>query len=116
MENEKKVPRVYISQENPTANYDGAKEYGELFFITNKEFSPNTNSLQNEVLIAEVDDRIVNFDPFVDTLVLGGSPITMGYVFHLAIEKAKRCKSPKLSFLMWNSRDKVYRQMDFVVK
>ena len=81
------MPKVYVVQENPRLNYVDAENYGEVIFLTAKDYSPMKNSLINTQVLVDISRGMEYFDPDVDFLLLTGSPILLGYAFHRAMIK-----------------------------
>lgn len=81
------MAKVYVVQENPRLNYVDADNYGEVIFLTTKDYSPMKNSLINTQVLMDIAGGLKDFDPDVDFLLLTGSPILLGYAFHRAMVK-----------------------------
>lgn len=100
--------RVFVVQENPRLNYVDAERFGEVVFMTSKEFSPLKNSLINVEIINGVQAFMKEFDPDKDFLLLTGGPMLLGYVFHLAISK-----KGYLTALQWDGIKQAYLPIQF---
>lgn len=81
------MSNVYVVQENPRLNYVDAENYGEVIFLTSKDYSPMKNSLINDQVLTDIIGGLTNFDPDKDFLLLTGSPILLGFAFHLVMAK-----------------------------
>lgn len=102
------MPTVYVVQENPNLNYSSAEAWSEVQFLTCREYSPSKNSLRNKELLGEINTRFKDFDPDQDFLLLSGNPITMGYVFALALQK-----KGYLNVLWYQKSTNEYQQVPF---
>lgn len=99
------MPQVFVTQENQGLDYTPAEEYGEVRFITRKEWSPIKGSLMNQEIMREVKFALNDFKPEEDFLVVSGSPTIAALVFlHLG---QKRYENIKL--LRWSNRDHIYQ-------
>lgn len=83
--------RVYVAQEAYKFVYTNAQQYGELFFVTpaNYSFPKHQNSLQQSVDMDMLAEKVAEFDPLTDYLLLTGDPILFGLVFHMILENHK---------------------------
>lgn len=104
----KKKPRVFVVQENPNLNYAPAEKFGDVYFMTSTEFSPMKNSPRNANILEHVELAMGAYDSETDYLLLSGNPIVMGYVFHLAMVKAKEVR-----VLWWSRDDRKYNEVLF---
>lgn len=102
------MAKVFVIQENPRLNYMDAENYGEVIFITTKNYSPMKNSLINAQVLSDIATSMVNFDPDVDFLLLTGSPILIGYAFHLAM-----IKKGYVHILQWDGYRQSYLPIRF---
>lgn len=80
-----KTPVVFVVQENPNLNYTPAEKFGEVIFLTAAEFSPSKNSLRNVGIVKSIHDKLAEFDPDRDFLLLSGNPLMMCYAYGVAI-------------------------------
>lgn len=96
-------PKVYVTHEVSTANYEPAENWGEVVFLSVAEISGAQNSLHNRRLIATIRDRFKDYNPARDFIAPSGSPIITGIVFAIAREK-----TTIFNVLKWNSRDSAY--------
>lgn len=96
-------PRVFVTQEVRTANYEPAERYGEVVFITASELSHVRGSQHNKKLVALIRERIADFHPKTDFVAPSGSPIITGIVFAVLREKTEH-----FQVLKWNARDQMY--------
>lgn len=80
--------RVYVAQEAYKFVYTDAQQYGELFFVTSAtyQFPKHQNSLQQSVDMEMLKEKVAEFDPFTDYLLLTGDPVLFGIVFHLILK------------------------------
>ena len=100
--------KVYVSQESSHIDYAAAKMFGETRFVTDLEFSLVDNSLKNEKIISNINDVVAAFDPLNDYIVLTGSPITFGLIFHKLASRCQELDMP-LRILLWDRRMKEYK-------
>ena len=100
--------KVFVVQENPRLNYVDAERFGEVVFMTSKEFSPLKNSLVNAEIISDIQAFMKGFDPDNDYLLLTGGPVLLGYAFHLAISKRGY-----LTVLQWDGIKQAYLPIQF---
>lgn len=100
--------KVFVVQENPKLNYVDAERFGEIVFMTSKEFSPIRNSLMNGEIIKDVQTFMKEFNPDKDFLLLTGGPVLLGYAFHLAISK-----KGYLTVLQWDGIKQAYLPIQF---
>ena len=100
--------KVYIVQENPRLNYVDAERFGEVVFMTSREFSPLKNSLVNAEIISDIQIFMNEFDPDNDYLLLTGGPVLLGYAFHLAI-----LKKGYITVLQWDGMKQAYLPIQF---
>ena len=97
------LPRVFITQEVPTANYTTAENFGRVEVLTASELSHIRNSAHNRKLVGLLRERLADFNPSIDFIAPRGSPIITGIVFAILHEK-----SDEFNVLKWNSRDRMY--------
>ena len=100
--------KVFVVQENPRLNYVDAERFGEVVFMTSKEFSPLKNSLVNAEIISDIQAFMKDFDPDNDYLLLTGGPVLLGYAFHLAISK-----KGYITVLQWDGMKQAYLPIQF---
>jgi len=100
--------KVYVAQENPKLNYVDAERFGEIIFLTFKEYSPIRNSLVNNQIIEDIRGFMKDFNPDEDYLLLTGGPILLGYAFHLALSK-----KGYLNALQWDGIKQQYLPIRF---
>lgn len=101
-------PKVYVIKENSRLNYLDAERFGDVVFITDKDYTPMKNSLCNREIIDSIDDYMGRFDPDRDFLLLTGGPVLIGYAFHLGISK-----KGYLSLLQWDNIRREYIPVQF---
>jgi hypothetical protein len=100
--------KVFVTQESNYLSFHDAERFGDIEFITNKEYSKHKSSITNRETIAECKMRIEKFNPERDFLLLSGDPILMGFVFHLAFKKAGYIK-----LLKWDKIASKYFEIHF---
>lgn len=96
---------VFVTQEakSGTVDYSPAKQFGRLEFLTIMDFSPEENSMNNQVLIQEVRAKLRDYDPEQDFVVITGSPTVTAVVFMILRERQH-----KVNILRWSNRDYSY--------
>ena len=102
------MTKIFIVQENNRFNYLDAERFGEIEFLTGREYSPLKNSLMNADILNEIEGKMVKFDPDNDFILLSGNPVMIGYVFHLALEKKGYVK-----LLQWDGMRNEYKEVHF---
>ena len=101
-------PKVYVVKENPRLNYLDAERFGDVVFITDKDYTPMKNSICNQEIIKTIENYMSRFDPDKDFLLLTGGPVLIGYAFHLALNK-----KGYLQVLQWDNLQQVYIPIPF---
>lgn len=96
-------PKVFVTQEVMTANYQDIERFGEPVFLSTSEVSNVPDSLHNRKLVAFIRSRFAEYNPRIDFIAPSGSPIIAGLVFALAREKGGT-----FNVLKWNNRDRQY--------
>lgn len=96
-------PKVYITQEVTTANYQDIERFGDPVFLSASEVSNVPDSLHNQKLVGLIRERFAKYSPGVDFIAPSGSPIIAGLVFALARERGDT-----FNVLKWNNRDRQY--------
>lgn len=95
--------RVFVTQEMNKLNYLPAQKFGEITFLTRDEFSSVRTSLGNKELIANVYDKLKDFNPEVDYIVFSGSPTVAAAVFAILGKMTTH-----FTILRWSNRDSFY--------
>jgi hypothetical protein len=99
---------VYVVQENPKLNYMDAERFGDVVFMTSREYSPLKNSLVNKEITATIQGYMVGFNPDEDFLLLTGGPVLLGYAFYLGISK-----KGYINVLQWDGIKQAYLPIQF---
>jgi hypothetical protein len=95
--------KVFVTQEQSKLNYLPAEKYGEIEFITRDEFSPVARSLGNVTIVQTIKDKLANFDPEKDYIVVSGSPVVAAAVFaHIG------SMHQRFTVIRWSNRDNIY--------
>lgn len=97
------MPKVWITQET-SHDFLPAQKYGEIEFVTAKDFSSVRNSLNNAALLDEVRFKMNKFDADNDWIVVAGSPYVAAAVFYWLGKRGAQT----LNILRWSNRDHVY--------
>lgn len=96
---------VYVTQEVQTLNYGPAEPYGDVVFLTNRDFSPMKQSLNNSALMGQLKQGLLPFDPAKDFVVLSGSPVVMAAVMMILASRGFK----NITVLRWSNRDSIYQ-------
>ena len=99
---------IFVVQENNRISYHPAEAYGELKFLTAREYSPTKGSLINEKILEDIRKGLENFDPSSDFLLLTGNPVMIGYVMHLCLNRKGYVK-----VLQWDRMSGRYIEIHF---
>jgi hypothetical protein len=91
-----------VVQENPGMDYAPAEQFGDVRFITSREFRSVAGSFYNEMILAAIESAMVKFKPEHDYLVFTGNPAIIGYTFHLAYQRALESSGKEFRCLQWN--------------
>lgn len=102
---------VFVTQEVPNLNYSAAESYGDVAFLTHRDFSPMAQSLNNVALMGQLKAGLVAFDPATDYVVLSGSPVVMAAV--ILILGSRGFKT--VPILRWSNRDSIYQPIHISV-
>lgn len=108
-------PKVYVVQENPSLDYKDAERFGEVYFVTDREYSNVQGSLSNQQLITDVSRAVDAMNPATDYLLLTGNPITIGAAFSMAWNKAKT-QGNELTLLRWDGISRTYVTVQYPPK
>lgn len=110
---DKNKPRVFVVQEQPKFDYSDAERFGELHFLTNKEYNGFRNSARNRQATDDIAAGLEDFDPDTDFLLLTGSPVAMGFAFAVALTSAALQGHGRLNLLQWNNVGYNYKHIVF---
>jgi len=101
------MTKVFVTHENANLDYSPAEAWGELCFITHKDFtSMGELSPHNADLIREIRAKVATFNADTDLIVISGSPLVAAAMFMLL---AKRGIS-RVNILRWSNRDHNYNR------
>lgn len=103
--------KVLVTQENPNLNYLPAEQFGEVHFLTRLDFSPIRNSLTNDAVIKELRDKLRDYNPQTDYIVISGSPVVSSVAFMIIREK-----TDTVNILRWSNRDQMYQHLVISLK
>lgn len=97
------MPKVYITQENGGVDYMPATKFGDLVFVSgsNQRFSPHKASLDNKLIINQIENMLKDFNVDEDYLLCTGSPTIMAVCGFLI-------PGDKLRILNWDNRSRDY--------
>lgn len=102
---------VYVTQENSRLNYSDAERFGEIEFLTDREYNPIPGSKRNARTMTDIYTGLSGFDPTKDHLLLSGDPIIMALAVNVVAEKSRRNAGPyhgKISVLKWDGQKRRY--------
>lgn len=106
------MSKVLILQENPRINYNKAAEFGDLRFVTNKEYTGNQSSLTDPEIVSNLKAAVDKFRLDEDYIVLSGSPILIGLAMCALASKLIADQSVDgLHLLHYNKNVDVYREV-----
>ena len=108
MTNDTKPPRVFVTQEVRTGriDYTPAKEFGKVHFCTIMDFSAESGSLLNNVIVDEIRMKLADFDAVNDYMVTSGSPLVIAAAFMILRERTSTVR-----VLRWSNRDFKYQEV-----
>lgn len=106
--NTPQAPRVFVTQEvrSGRIDYSPARKFGKVCFCTVMDFSPEGESIMNNVIIDELRGKLQDFNSEVDFIVTSGSPLVIAAVFMILRERTH-----KVRVLRWSNRDFVYNEV-----
>lgn len=97
--------RVWVTQEMSKFNYLDAENYGEVRFLTARDYSSMVGSLSNDALLKDIRDRLSEFNPETDYLVPTGSPLVVMVVMSIV---ARKYSTNRFKVLKWDNRHMKY--------
>jgi len=106
------IMTVFVTQENLKLNYSDAERFGEIVFLTAREYSASPNSLHNKQTRKVVSEKLAVFNLKEDYLLLSGSPIIMCFAYYLI---AIRHLDGTINLLKWNGYNKQYDKIAFEI-
>jgi hypothetical protein len=96
--------RVFVVHENLSMNFSDAERFGEVRFITNREWNPRRGSMTNGETFDAIRTKMFNeYRPGKDFLILNGPPVILGFAFHIAMLMSHRA-APGVCILSWDKR------------
>lgn len=104
-------PVVWVTQETPQYNYLPAERFGDLKFITNKDFSAVRGSIINSDLMTAIRTAVRDIDVENDYMVVSGSPAVTAVVFMMLGMRTRM-----LRMLRWSNRDMGYTPIVLEIK
>lgn len=97
--------KVFVTSENVGLDYSPAEGWGELQFITNKDFTAMGElSPSNADLVREIRKQLLKFNAEEDLVIVSGSPLVSAVVFMMLGKMGVK----RISVLRWSNRDHVY--------
>ena len=100
------MARVWVPQEVPF-DLTKAERFGEVRFVTAKDFYRIKNSEHNRELVNVIADAIREFDPREDWLLFAGSPYVFGLMC-LAVGARWKGQLSTVRFLRWSPQERDY--------
>ncbi len=96
--------KVYVTQFYKNLNFAKAQEYGDVVFLTDKEYRPEpTMPRYNEQITSEIERKFSSYVPGHDYIITTGSAIPNVVVGSLL------AKMPGThNILKWSSRNEMY--------
>ena len=101
---------IFITQENSGFQYNDAERFGDLVFLTNKEYSASKTSLNNEQIRTQIERGLDKIQKD-DYLLMTGNPVMMGYSFYVAAIKLAKQGVTDLNVLRWDNMQGQYLAM-----
>lgn len=102
-------PRVFVVHENLDMNFSDAERFGEIVFVTNKEWNPRRGSITNSETLAAIRRKLIGeFAPDRDFLILNGPPVLLGYAFHVVASITINNRKPGIRMLSWDKPTRRY--------
>lgn len=99
------MSRVFVTSESPKLDYSPAESWGELTFVTHKDFTPmGAMSPYNADLTREIKRVVKTFDSETDFVVISGSPLVTAVFFMALAERGVK----RVNVLRWSNRDTQY--------
>jgi hypothetical protein len=81
------MSKVYVTQERPGFNYLDAERFGEIKFITHRDYTMPHTADNNKFLKEDIRVAVNEFDPETDYILLSGSPLVAGVVIGKIVKK-----------------------------
>ena len=105
------MSKVFVVQEQHTLDYSQAEVWGEVEFLTAREYKPLRGSLLNEEIQEEVRRKLEKFfNPQSDWLVLTGNPTMIGWAMIVAADVARHYGQDTLGVLQFDRARGGYRE------
>lgn len=99
------MSHVFVTHESPKLDYSPAESWGELKFVTHKDYTPmGALSPFNADLTREIKAVAKNFDSETDFVVISGSPLVTAVWFMALAERGVK----RIKVLRWSNRDNQY--------
>jgi hypothetical protein len=99
------MSKVYVTQERPGFNYLDAERFGEIKFITHRDYTMPHTADNNKLLREDIRIAVNEYDPDQDYILLSGSPLVAGVV----IGKIVRKYDPEVvKVVKWDNRRSEY--------
>lgn len=98
--------KVLVVHENLSMNFSDAERFGQVVFVTNREWNPRRGSMTNPESVDLMRRRFseMGYSPDRDYIILNGPPVIMGYAFHMAMLAAGNQNLAGVLILSWDKR------------
>jgi len=98
------MSKIFVPHYTPRFDYSAATQFGELQPVTDRAYSFNSESMGQQVLLADMVRAASVYDEFEDYLLLGGVPLNTAHFIQLLTNRGIRT----IRSLVWNSNDGAY--------
>ncbi len=105
---EPRPPTVFVTQDNQKLDYEPAREFGEIEYLTFIEYSPHPNDgVGNAEFMNQLWDKLQLYEPGIDYILASGSPISI-FVTGLIVGNFPHSATERHKILKWNHRLRDY--------
>ena len=102
-------PKVFVTQFSPRLDFTQLADYGEVVFLTKKEFVPTPSPAEyNAEVVNEIASGMQDYIPGVDYIVTTGSAIPNMIVGAYLNGRTVSGVRPANKILKWSNRDHKY--------
>ena len=106
------MPTVWVTQDRPGFNYADAERFGDIQFVTDREFTIPMHAPGNARVRSAILEAVSKFNPDEDSLLLSGSPVVAGVIIGKIVAKY----APKfIRVVKWDNRATAYSSLDIEV-
>lgn len=101
--------KVWVTQERFGFNYTDAERFGEIDFVTSRDYTLPMNAPGNLTIRTALASASKKFDPDTDSILISGSPVIAGVLIGKIIAE----HDPRtLRIVKWDNRDNEYNIMN----